>query len=56
MQVPELQAYPLEKMRLTIDFAKWEEILVQKRGFKNLQKILQEEKKKTEQPQQLVLF
>lgn len=56
MQVPELQAYPLEKMRLTIDFAKWEEILVQKRGFKNLQKILQEEKKKTEQPQQLGLF
>ena len=56
MQVPELQAYPLEKMKLTIDFAKWEEILVQKRGFKNLQKILQEEKKKTEQPQQLGLF
>ena len=56
MKVPELQAYPLEKMRLNIDFAKWEEILVQKRGFKNLQKILQEEKKKTEQPQQLGLF
>ena len=56
MQVPELQAYPLEKLKLTIDFAKWEEILVQKRGFKNLQKILQEEKKKTEQPQQLGLF
>lgn len=56
MQVPELQAYPLERMRLNIDFAKWEEILVQKRGFKNLQKILQEEKKKTEQPQQLGLF
>jgi len=56
MQVPELQAYPLEKMRLTIDFAKLEEILVQKRGFRNLQKILQEEKKKTEQPQQLGLF
>jgi hypothetical protein len=56
MEVPELQAYPLERMRLNIDFAKWEEILVQKRGFKNLQKILQEEKKKTEQPQQLGLF
>lgn len=56
MQVPELQAYPLERIRLNIDFAKWEEILVQKRGFKNLQKILQEEKKKTEQPQQLGLF
>ena len=56
MQVPELQAYPLENMKLRIDFAKWEEILVQKRGFKNLQKILQEEKKKTEQPQQLGLF
>lgn len=56
MEVPELKAYPLEKMKLSLDFDHWEQVLVQKWGFQAFRKILAEEKKKATQPQQLGLF
>ncbi len=56
MQVPELQNYPLEQMKLKIEAERWEEILVQKWGFTSLKKIFDELKKKATQPQQLGLF
>ena len=56
MKVPELDTKSLEELELHIDFQQWEEILVQKWGFKTLQKIFDEIKKKASQPQQLGLF
>lgn len=56
MEVPELKNQSLEALKLNIDFAHWEQVLVQKWGFKGLQKTLGELKKKTTEPQQLGLF
>ena len=56
MKVPELDNKPLEELELDIDFQQWEQILVQKWGFKSLQKTFDEIKKKLTQPQQLGLF
>ena len=56
LMVPELQDYPLEKLLFNLDFKHREEILVDKRNFRGLKKLLVEYKKKAEQPQQLGLF
>ena len=56
MEVPELKNQPLEALKLEIDFDHWEQVLLQKWGFKGLQKTFEELKKKSTQPQQLGLF
>lgn len=56
MDVPELLWKDIESLKLTIDFNRWDDILLKKWKFNSLQKKIDELKKKMMQPIQLGLF
>ena len=56
MYVDDLKWAPIENYSLSIDFNKWEDILLKKWEFNSMSKLFQELKKTYTQPQQLGLF
>ena len=56
MNVDDMNGYQLDNFAFSIDFDKWEDILLKKWDFKSMAKLFQELKKIYTQPQQLWLF
>jgi DNA polymerase-1 len=56
MYVDDLKWAPIENYSFSIDFNKWEDILLKKWEFNSMSKLFQELKKTYTQPQQLGLF
>ena len=56
MNVEDMNGYQLDNFAFSIDFDKWEDILLKKWDFKSMAKLFQELKKIYTQPQQLWLF